>query len=228
MFGSFDLIAVKHNNIRMEQKPLTSLVVAPDNPRSGTAEFMAKLDQSMKEFGDLGCIIENETTGRLLSGNQRTTVGSKYPDSTVVIETVYENPTATGTIAEGYVLINGERYKYRKVRWDELFEITARIASNALHANWDEQLLAQDVNKVITNGDDALSALMGLKQSDILSLKDGGSLGEKPDGELVAKPKEVRYTSADILANAARFCTGENAAYYNVLAQFVEFIKLGE
>ncbi|MCI0563624.1 MAG: hypothetical protein MN733_34560, partial [Nitrososphaera sp.] len=42
----------------------------------------------------------------------------------------YRKPTRTGTVAEGYVIADGERYHYREVNWDEETHAAANIAAN--------------------------------------------------------------------------------------------------
>ena len=47
-------------------------------------------------------------------------------------------PTKTGTVAEGYVLIHGERFTYREVSWGEEKENAAMIAANKHGGEWDD------------------------------------------------------------------------------------------
>ena len=83
------------------------------NPRKITAQQQAGLRASVEEFGDLGGIIYNVQSKRLVGGHQRSSVLS--PNSRIKIEKKYETPTRTGTVAEGYVIQNDERYSYREV-----------------------------------------------------------------------------------------------------------------
>lgn len=93
----------------------------------------------MHEFGDLGCIVFNVRSKTLVSGHQRSAV---MPESSAVkIETKYEAPTPTGTVAEGFVEVDGEKIKYREVDWDKEKETAAMLAANRHGGDWDQELL---------------------------------------------------------------------------------------
>lgn len=107
----------------------------PENPRTISKSKLAMLKNSLLEFGDLGCVVFNRTTKLLVGGHQR--VRSIPPDSEIVIEKLYKKPTRTGTIAEGYIEIEDERFKYREVIWDETKEKAANLAANKGAGEWD-------------------------------------------------------------------------------------------
>ena len=108
------------------------------NPRI-TQSRQDALKQSLEKFGDLGGIIFNKSTGQLVGGHQRSAI--MPPDATTVIEKKYDAPTAAGTVAEGYVEFNGERFKYREVAWDEATEVEAMLAANNQGGENDDALV---------------------------------------------------------------------------------------
>lgn len=109
------------------------------NPRKISSKDKAELKKAIFEFGDLGSIIYNRTTKRLAGGHQRTSV--MPPGSVITIEKKYDTPTKTGTVAEGFVSIDGENFKYREVEWDQERESAAMIAANNHGGTWDNDLL---------------------------------------------------------------------------------------
>ena len=110
------------------------------NPRKISTPQRTALKKSLAEFGDLGGVVYNARTKRLVGAHQRT---SALPsDAKVTIVTKYPQPTKTGTIAEGFIEADGERYAYREVSWDEQREATAMLAANKHGGSWDNDLLA--------------------------------------------------------------------------------------
>lgn len=107
----------------------------PKNPRTITDAKLAQLKKALTEFGDLGGFVFNRKTKRIVGGHQRAKVFKN--DSAVVIERKYPKPTKVGTVAEGHVLMNGERFKYREVYWDDVKEKAANIAANKGAGEWD-------------------------------------------------------------------------------------------
>lgn len=110
-----------------------------NNPRKMSEQSRENLSISLRKFGDLSCIIENKTTGNLVSGHQR--VKELGDTSKIKITQKYENPTATGTIAVGYVESGGEQFKFRRVVWDKKKETEALLAANKHSGQWDEEIL---------------------------------------------------------------------------------------
>lgn len=109
------------------------------NPRKITKSELDRLKKALEEFGDLSGIVFNRRTGRLVGGHQRCKVMPQ--DATIEITKTYDIPTRTGTVSEGYIIIDGERYTYREVDWDETKEKAANIAANAHGGDWDEEKL---------------------------------------------------------------------------------------
>lgn len=120
------------------------------NPRKISKERQAALKKSLLEFGDLGSVIHNTYTGNLVGGHQRISVVPK--DAPITIEVRYNPPTKTGTTAEGFIVIDGEKFKYREVRWDEVKEKAAMIAANAHGGEWDSAVLAEEMSFLKAKG----------------------------------------------------------------------------
>ncbi len=111
----------------------------PKNPRVITDDRLDMLKRSLAEFGDLGGFVFNRKTKTLIGGHQRAKVFDQR--SKIVIEKKYTKPTKTGTVAEGFVLFDGERFKYREVLWDIVKEKAANIAANRGGGDWDDEAL---------------------------------------------------------------------------------------
>ena len=114
---------------------LSDLTPNPRNPRTMSDERKAMLRKSLDQFGDLGCIVFNIRPGHLVGGNQRG--GVLPPDAEIIITQKYDVPTRTGTVAEGHVVIAGDKFKYREVDWAEEMELAAMVAANKHSGEWD-------------------------------------------------------------------------------------------
>lgn len=133
---SIDFLHNRPSNLFMKAADLKP---SPKNPRKITDDQLSRLDKSLNEFGDLGCIVYNTQTKRIVSGHQRTKIIPKESD--IVIEQEYEIPTETGTTAIGYILHKGEKYKYREVDWPETKELAANLAANKQGGEFDYSIL---------------------------------------------------------------------------------------
>lgn len=120
---------------------INELKLTTYNPRKISSEQLKSLKQSLEEFGDLSGIVANKKTGNVISGHQRIKVMPK--DAEIVITKKYNKPTRTQTTAEGYVVINNERYAYREVLWTQEKEKAANIAANKHGGEWDVEKLSQ-------------------------------------------------------------------------------------
>ncbi len=118
---------------------LTDLKPNPQNPRRITEEQQERLRKSLITFGDLSGFIFNRVTGHLVGGHQRQKVMPQ--DADIVINVVHERPSATGTVAEGHITWNGERFNYREVAWDDTMEKAANIAANQHGGEFDYKML---------------------------------------------------------------------------------------
>lgn len=99
------------------------------NPRAISPAAAEGLKVSLDEFGDLGGIVFNVRLQSLVGGHQRTKI--LPADAAIEIERRYDEPTRTGTVAEGSIIINGERFKYREVDWSEERHAAGNIAANS-------------------------------------------------------------------------------------------------
>jgi hypothetical protein len=142
----------------------------PENPRTITDEQLAVLRAAMREFGDISGLIRNMTTGNLVGGHQRVKILGDLP---VKVVRRYKQPTVQGTIAEGYVTFEGERFTYREVKWDIAKEKSAMIAANKLGGDWEKDKLNELLKSLADespNGDESdvdWLSLTGFDKDDI-------------------------------------------------------------
>jgi hypothetical protein len=122
-------------------KQLKDLKGNPENPRKISAEQLEMLQKSLEEFGDLSGFVYNTRTNQLIGAHQRAQVSPK--DSQVYIDRRFDAPTKTGTVAEGYIEINGERHKYREVDVDPQREKAMNIAANKHGGEFDMPKLTE-------------------------------------------------------------------------------------
>ncbi len=113
---------------------ISQLSPQPENPRKITPEKLAQLGKTLREYGDLSGVVFNLQTQHLVGGHRRI---ENMEDAEIVYTKKYAKPTKTGTVAEGYVVSNGERFAYREVRWPLVREKAANIAANKNAGEWD-------------------------------------------------------------------------------------------
>ncbi|HCZ10897.1 MAG TPA: hypothetical protein DHV16_01280, partial [Nitrospiraceae bacterium] len=112
-----------------DKTSIADLTPAGYNPRKALSmDELASLKKALLEFGDLSGVVFNRRSGNLVSGHQRCKVFSA--DNEITITERYDPPTRTGTVAEGHVLIDGEKYSYREVDWPDDKEKAANLAAN--------------------------------------------------------------------------------------------------
>lgn len=97
----------------------------PQNPRKITDPQLRRLKKSLEKFGDLSGIVFNKRTGHIVGGHQRLKV---LP--------------AEAEILDGFIQVEGNRFTYREVDWDEDTEKAANLAANKHGGDWDKRLLA--------------------------------------------------------------------------------------
>lgn len=119
----------------MKALKVRDLAPNPKNPRTITDAKLEMLKASMQEFGDLSGIVYNVQSRQLVGGTQRTKDIDGDADVTIVKR--YSKPTRTGTVAEGFVMMGGERFNYRAVDWDKHREMAANLAANKGAGEWD-------------------------------------------------------------------------------------------
>ncbi len=125
---------LEESKIKQRMEKLANLAKNPKNPRKITEKKLEMLKKSVLEFGNLDGIVYNRQLERLVGGHQRQTLD---PEAIVEITIKYDPPTSTGTIAEGYAILHGERFSYREVMWDENKDKAGNIAANKGAGQWD-------------------------------------------------------------------------------------------
>ena len=97
------------------------------------------LRNSLEKFGDLGGIVLNVSpdSGQIVGGHQRVVAFREATSVEEHIEKRYDEPTRTGTVAEGYLLVDGERFGYREVLWDAPTEMAANLSANQQAGEFD-------------------------------------------------------------------------------------------
>jgi hypothetical protein len=109
----------------------------PGNPRRITDPELKRLRKTIELYGDLSGIVFNRRTGRLVGGHQRGKV--LPPDSVIKLETKYDPPDKTGTVAQGAIHAYGTTYAYREVDWPEEREMAANLCANASGGSFESQ-----------------------------------------------------------------------------------------
>lgn len=115
------------------------------NPRKITDRQLEMLHKSMSEFGDLSGFVLNIKTGNLVGGHQRL---KNIPENAIIEKTKLKKISRTGTIAEGYIIADGERWSYREVEWDLYKEKMANIAANKHGGSFDDEKLSQLLSEI--------------------------------------------------------------------------------
>lgn len=123
----------------------------PRNPRKISDEQLDALKRAMAAYGDLSGLVVNLTTGHMVGGHQRVKI---LGDATVEITRRFPKPTVRGTVAEGFVVYNDERFVYREVRWNEDTEKAAMIAANKHGGDWDLPGLSELLMELDSEGYD--------------------------------------------------------------------------
>lgn len=121
------------------QRTVKTLKAAAYNPRTITKDELARLKKAFYEFGDLSGIVFNRRSGQLVGGHQRTKVLPK--NAPIEITEHLPAPDRTGTIAHGYIVLDGVKYSYREVDWDDQREKAANIAANRHGGEFDKEKL---------------------------------------------------------------------------------------
>jgi len=186
------------------------LAPSPTNPRIVTEEKLKQLGKAIDAFGDLSGIVFNRITKTIVSGHQRAKVFG--PDAKITIEKQYQKPTRTGTVAEGSILVSGERYKYREVSWDSVTEKAARIAANRNAGDWNNALLANDLRDIADIGLDPDTTMFSKKERDKIF---AGLEEKKP------KTEKSRSASGDVKEIKLSF-TAEN---YETFLENIEYFQ---
>ena len=129
----------RKENGKMELSDLKSF---SDNPRTLTQKQHDLLKRNLIELGDLSGIIHDLNSGEIVGGNQRVKIFCEVLNPKIIITERYDWPTQTGTVALGYVEIDGEKFSYREVRWTKKQCKKANIVANKAGGVWDFNILA--------------------------------------------------------------------------------------
>jgi hypothetical protein len=138
---------------------LDALKAHPSNPRTISPQKARMLAKSLKEFGDISGIVLSRKTGTLVTGHMRIDA-LRSGEASVHITTQYQNPTKTGTVAEGYVLYKGERFSYRETNWDEAKVKQASLSANNNAGAFDMTGLTSWLNELNAEGLDLELTMM--------------------------------------------------------------------
>lgn len=183
----------------METSQLEALAPNPKNPRKITPEKIEMLRAALTRFGDLSGIVFNRRSGQLVGGHQRK---EAFQGGQITVERRFSEPSRAGTVAEGFVLFEGERYAYREVDWDAETDLAANIAANKGAGDWDYSLLTEALNHLdhhnydlsLTMHDAAeLDRIMGGWDSDISKVEKTEEHLDGIDGKIVIIcPQELK------------------------------------
>lgn len=157
---------VRIGGILNNQKTVGDLNPSDYNPRKITPQELAALKSALEVFGDLGGVVFNRTTGRLVGGHQRVkTLDASWPIKIII---KYPEPTKTGTVAQGHIETPFGDLYYREVEWTEAVEKAANIAANQHGGSWDDAKL-KDLLVGLDDGSGLLS-LTGFNEVDLSGL----------------------------------------------------------
>lgn len=147
-----------------------SLIFNENNPREIDAEQLKALTKSLHRFGDLGSIVRNIKTNRLIAGHQRIKAMEGF-EFKVKITKRFDEPNKQGTVAEGYVECDGERYKYREVSLNKKEETAAMIAANKHGGKWQYDKLRDQLIELDTGDFDM--ELTGFMEKELEKMMSG-------------------------------------------------------
>lgn len=158
---------------------LKELKSNPLNPRKIKDTKLAMLKKSYDENGDLSGIVYNVRSRQLVGGHQTSKV---LDECEIIIEKRFDKPTKKGTVAEGYIIHDGEKLKYREVDVDDAREKIMNLAANKGAGEWDYALLSDflididaanlDVNLSMFDEGEVLNLLAPKDLEDLESLDD--------------------------------------------------------
>ena len=117
------------------------------NPRQITKQQMDDLKKTLAELGDLSGIVHDLNSDQIIGGNQR---GRAMDVNTCEIELTHtaQEPDEQGTVALGFLVWQGKRYAYRRVRWTARQCERANIVANKAGGSWDYDVLANEFDVI--------------------------------------------------------------------------------
>jgi len=149
-----------------EPRSLDDLRPNPLNPREDwKPEQVESFTRSLDRFGDLGGIVRNLTTDHLVGGHKRVAVFRQA--TKVEVTATPQAEDRQGTVAHGYVIVDGNRFAYREVRWTEEIETAANLAANRWAAEWQWQGVSEALKGI---SDLTLLGLTGFADHELSNL----------------------------------------------------------
>jgi len=112
------------------------------NPRKISDRQAKELAKSLDELGDLSGLIKDINTDEIIGGNQRFDYFEKHGYEINIVNR-YDEPTAVGTVADGFIQCNGQNFAYREVDWTPEQCDRACIAANKMGGDWDYSLFTE-------------------------------------------------------------------------------------
>jgi hypothetical protein len=147
---------------------LDTLAANPANPRAAwRPEQLVAFTASLQRFGDLGGIVLNRATGQLVGGHKRIEVFRTATDARV--EATPQERDSQGTVAHGYVVVEGTRFSYREVEWDLATETAANLAANRWAADWEWAKVSEALQQIAASDRDLL-AITGFETHELDTL----------------------------------------------------------
>lgn len=152
----------------MSARAVTDLRANPNNPRAPwTPEQETFFRKSLARFGDLGGVVFNRTTGQLVGGHKRIAVFREGSDLT--LDATDQPKDVQGTVAHGFVIVDGTRFAYREVEWSPEVESAANLAANRWAAEWEWSLVSGALTDLSATAADLL-LLTGFPQHELDNL----------------------------------------------------------
>lgn len=173
-------------------KKLKDLNPTKGNPRlDWTTDQQEAFKKSIREFGDLSGIVYNRKSKQLVGGNKRRAEFVEG-DAAVTIVTELDKPDSVGTVAWGYVDVNGTRFNYREVDWPRKKELAANLAANQHGADFEWQLVSEYIQELGTGYD---LSITGFSESDINGLIAADwTPADIDEGEIGSNHKDVKIS----------------------------------
>lgn len=206
----------------MNGEGLENLNHTSKNPRRLTAARRSRLAEGLAEFGSLDGVVNNVLLNELVGGNQRTDLFREDKTAEIEIAQRYDEPTATGTVAYGYVVAGGERFPYREVHWEKAKHMAAVRLANESAGEWDLDALREHRSELLELEDgDFYDELTYFTDADWTKMEDGW-VEHTDEGPKPEKPKEPRWTLDQLRSLKDDFKATENE---HSADSFISFIS---
>ena len=154
------------------------------NPRKLTDRQFKLLKRDLKKLGDLSGVVHDKNSDEIISGNQRSKI-FEINKCKIEITREYKKPTRTGTIAEGYIIYQDEKFSYRRVDWNSEQCERANIVANKAGGEFNFEEFADDFDT-----DDLI--YWGFDEKELKALDfDMGEEEKEGDGEEIKSICEI-------------------------------------